>query len=134
MQKKLVAMAASSAAIAVILGAMGAHALAKKVEEGLMTVKNLADFDTAVKYQMYHSLAIVMLALMWDHLPLKMAKGVAWLFVGGILLFSGSIYLLSTSNLLGISSWKSVLGPITPIGGLCFISGWLLLAYSALKK
>ncbi len=134
MQKKLVAKAASSAAIAVILGAMGAHALAKKVEEGYMTVKNLTDFDTAVKYQMYHSLALLMLALMWDHLPLKMAKGVAWLFVGGILLFSGSIYLLSTSNLLGISSWKSVLGPITPVGGLCFISGWLLLAYSALKK
>ncbi len=120
-------------AVAVALGALGAHALKGKLETGLITPDLLNGFDTGVKYHMYHTfamLAVVLLKLKFD------SKFLTWayhLFFWGIILFSGSLYFLCTRNLYG-ADWLKFLGPITPIGGLLFVAGWLCLALSAIKK
>ena len=82
---------------------------------------------------MYHSLALLAVALFSDKFNHKLAHKAGYCFMAGIVLFSGSLYLLATANLLGLTAigW---LGPITPIGGLFFISGWILLAFAGIKK
>lgn len=111
---------ALSAAIAVALGAFGAHALKETLD-----ARDLATFETAVRYQMYHALALF--AAAW-----VIARGgngagnAAWAFVVGSVIFSGSLYLLVTTG----QRW---LGAITPLGGMAFILGWLLLARAAWK-
>lgn len=120
-------------AIAVALGALGAHALKGKLQTGLITPDLLNGFDTGVKYHMYHTLAmlvIVVLKMKWDN---KFLNWAYTLFFIGIILFSGSLYFLCTRHLLG-AEWLKSLGPITPIGGLFFIAGWLSLAFAAIKK
>jgi uncharacterized membrane protein YgdD (TMEM256/DUF423 family) len=123
---------ALSAAIAVALGAMGAHALKAKAEAGILTSANLNAFETAVKYQMYHALALLLVGLMTPLLNEKWTKAAGGLFVAGTVLFSGSIYLLSLSPLFEANvRW---LGPVTPLGGICFIAGWISLLVATLKK
>jgi uncharacterized membrane protein YgdD (TMEM256/DUF423 family) len=124
--EKLVAVTgALLAGTAVGLGAFGAHGLKSALTEG-----QLQTFETGVRYQMYHALA--MLAAAW--LTRCGAGWPAWLaggsFLAGIVLFSGSLYLLATKTQLGIEHWRW-LGLMTPIGGLCFLSGWLLCALAA---
>ena len=133
MQKQFLTFSGFSGALAVALGAMGAHFLRSKAAAGLITESNLQAFETAVKYQIYHSIALLVIALLADKLNSKLLPKAGYCFMAGIVLFSGSLYLLSTSTLLGLThvSW---LGPITPIGGLFFISGWLLLAFAGMKK
>ena len=133
MQKRLISFAGISGAIAVALGAMGAHYLKSKFASGEISAAELQAFETAAKYQMYHSIALLVIALSIDKLNSKFIYKGAYCFMAGIVLFSGSLYILSTANLLGLSSVRW-LGPITPIGGLFFITGWLLLAFSAVKK
>lgn len=133
MRKSFLAFGAASMAVAVILGALGAHALQQKVSDGLITAQQLDSFGTGVRYQVYHALALLFLALLARQLKSKLIPYCAYLFMAGTLLFSGSIYLLATRQLLHIESWKSVLGPITPIGGMLFIVGWLLLLVAVLK-
>lgn len=101
-------------ATAVILGALGAHTL-----ESLLSDNALASYRTAANYHLMHSIALL------ATLGLKNVKRTQWLFILGILFFSGSIYLLALDDLFGIS--LSFLGPITPLGGLFFIAGWLSL-------
>ncbi|MBL7924043.1 MAG: DUF423 domain-containing protein [Bacteroidia bacterium] len=114
---------AIAAAMAVIFGAFGAH----KLKE-VLDVAELANWETACRYQFYHALALLLTALLSLNHNQKHCKTAALLFGLGILFFSGSLYLLSLRNVLNISaSW---LGPITPIGGLFFISGWLRLAFA----
>ena len=115
---------ASFGAIAVILGAFGAHGL-----EGKLSVDQLNSYDTAVKYQMFHVLALLAVGILMKMGPSSQLNYSAWFFIAGIILFSGSIYLLSCADILGITN-KSFLGPITPVGGLCFILGWVFLAIS----
>lgn len=111
------------AALAVVLGAMGAHALK---EGGQMTDVQLNSWDTGAKYQMYHAFALIAVGLIAKVFgETKMLKAAMWLFIVGILFFSGSIYLLSTPNITGLE--VGFLGPVTPIGGLLFISGWICL-------
>jgi len=120
-------------AIAVALGALGAHALKGKLETGLITPDLLNGFDTGVKYHMYHTfamLAVVLLKLKFDN---KFLTWAYYLFFWGIILFSGSLYFLCTRNLYG-ADWLKFLGPVTPIGGLLFVGGWLCLTISAIKK
>jgi uncharacterized membrane protein YgdD (TMEM256/DUF423 family) len=116
------------AALAVILGAFGAHALKAK-----LTPDQLQIFDTGVRYQFYHSIALILVFLLSDKLNSSLLNYSGWFFVAGIILFSGSVYLLACRELFGIDAWKNVLGPITPLGGLCFISGWVCLIIASLK-
>ena len=116
------------AALAVILGAFGAHALKEK-----LSPEQLQIFETGVRYQFYHSIALILVFLLSDKLNSSMINYSGWFFVTGIILFSGSVYLLACRELLGIDTWKNILGPITPLGGLCFIAGWICLVIAAGK-
>lgn len=120
-------------AIAVSLGALGAHALKNQLPGGLITQDQLNGFDTAVKYQMYHTLAMMMILIINSLYPHKLFKLANQLFFAGIILFSGSLYFLCTRNLIG-ADWLKFLGPVTPLGGLCFVAGWLCVAGTTLKK
>ena len=102
----------------VALGAFGAHALKTFLVEN----NRLATFETAVQYQMIHGLALLLTGLLGYYFPKISFSPVAWLFMSGILIFSGSLYLLCASGL----KW---LGAITPIGGTCFLAAWLLLCW-----
>ena len=120
-------------AIAVAMGALGAHFLKSKLNTGLITPDQLNGFDTAVKYQMYHVLAMLGLFLCSKHSAHKFISWAYNSFLIGIVMFSGSLFFLCTRNLLGVEGLK-VLGPITPIGGLFFIAGWVFIALIGLKK
>lgn len=119
-------------AVAVSLGALGAHFLKSKLETGLITSEQLNGFDTAVKYQMYHVIGMLLLIVLNKLYPNKFFNLAYNLFFWGIILFSGSLYFLCTRNLLG-AEWLKVLGPITPLGGICFVLGWLCLCLTMLK-
>jgi len=118
---KFLIIGALFAMLAVILGAMGAHLL----KEALDT-KSLMVFQTASTYQMYHSLAMILVALSIPYTHNKRLLNIAaWLFIAGIILFSGSLYGLSFLQI-------KFLGMITPLGGMCFILAWFLYAASFL--
>ena len=120
--KLILAAAASTGMLAVVLGAFAAHGLKGKLSESMMSA-----FQTGVQYQMYHSLALVLLVVLYRQMPQEILMWSAGFLLAGILLFSGSLYLLALTEL----KW---FGPITPIGGLCFIVGWLLLLVAALHS
>jgi uncharacterized membrane protein YgdD (TMEM256/DUF423 family) len=120
-------------AMAVSLGALGAHFLKGKLSTGLITPEQLNGFDTAVKYQMYHVLAMLALFLFSKHNPHKYFNWAFNSFFIGIVFFSGSLYFLCTRNLFG-ADWLKAIGPITPIGGLFFVAGWIFIALVGLKK
>lgn len=122
-----------SGAKAVALGALGAHYLKSKLPTGLITPDQLNGFDTAVKYQMYHTLAMLALIILAKHVNHKLINWAYWCFFTGIVLFSGSLYFLCTRHLLGAEG-LSALGPITPLGGLFFVAGWILLALVGFKR
>jgi uncharacterized membrane protein YgdD (TMEM256/DUF423 family) len=110
-------------AIAVMLGAFGAHGLKNKV-----TPEQLAWWHTGVEYHVYHALALLIIGTLIAAQPqLAIPKGSAWALQIGIVIFSGSLYAMT----LGAPRW---FGAITPIGGTAFIVGWLWLAYSAWHK
>jgi len=118
------------ACLGVIIGAFAAHGL-----KPLLSLKEVNNFETGVKYQFYHAFALITLGLLGAHFPNgeKWAfKVAAFLFFIGIILFSGSLYLLSTQSLFNISI--SLLGPITPLGGSLLIFGWVFTAWGVLKK
>lgn len=114
---------------AVALGAFGAHGLRDKVEPEALT-----QWKTAVEYQFYHGLAILLLAALPFGSETGRLRTIRALFVAGILLFSGSIYLLAIRDVLGIQWLTPVLGPITPLGGLFFMAGWAMLFITAARK
>ncbi len=116
---------AAFALLSVVLGAFGAHALKE-----VLTDSQLNSFETGVRYQMYHGLALLLIGFHADKLP-KASPLTTFLIIGTIL-FSGSIYLLNLQGVLGLS--LAFLGPITPIGGFCLIIGWSILLISLLKK
>jgi uncharacterized membrane protein YgdD (TMEM256/DUF423 family) len=119
-----------SGCLAVILGAFGAHYLNGKVEAGVLSAKSMHAYETGVHYQLFHTLALMGVVLLKDKYPLY-NKTIGILFMTGIVLFSGSIYMLSTGELLGMNfHW---VGPVTPLGGLCLIVGWAMLFLSVLK-
>ncbi|MDA9563945.1 DUF423 domain-containing protein [Flavobacteriales bacterium] len=128
MKKKILITCGISGIFAVSLGALGAHAL-----KALISTDQLKSFETASDYHLIHTLALMALIPLTNHLEKRYTQLIYLFFVLGLFLFSGSIYALATKELLGISSWASVLGPITPIGGLCFIAGWTTLLYAGFK-
>jgi uncharacterized membrane protein YgdD (TMEM256/DUF423 family) len=115
-----------SGAVAVMLGALGAHAL-----KGLLSPDLLASFETGVRYHLIHSILLLVLAVMVKSEMLNTRRLVlaSNLLIAGMILFSGSIYLLSTRHLMNADFLK-ILGPITPIGGILLIYSWCLIALS----
>lgn len=114
--------------LAVILGALGAHAL-----KDLLTIDQLSSFETGVKYQMYHAILLVAIAFIGNKFSSKYISTALNLMFVGVILFSGSIYILTIKNILGLNYLKFA-GPITPIGGVLLVIGWLLLIVEGLKK
>ncbi len=112
--------------IAVVLGALGSHALKE-----VLTPEQLESFTIGVRYQMTHVL-LLMVVLLTSYFEEGIKQTSFWLTIVGILLFSGSIYLLNLQQLLGMK--LSFLGPVTPIGGLFLITNWGFLAIKALKN
>ena len=106
---------------AVLFGAFGAHAL----KETLSAHDSIQTWETAVRYQMWHALALILLSMISLTQPIPKMAGPC--FVAGTLLFSGSLYGLALNG----PKW---LGLVTPLGGLCLMIGWLLLAYSSYKN
>ena len=114
MDRNWLGIAAINGGLAVLAGAFAAHGLKARLSADALSV-----FETGARYQMYHALAMALAALI-------SARRVAIAFLAGIILFSGSLYLLALTGI-------TILGAITPIGGLCFIAGWALLAWRAFK-
>ncbi len=116
--------------LAVAIGAFGAHGLKPHLNAAQLTT-----FQTASEYHFYHTLALLLVALlMRSSAPSKLLTYSASAFTIGVVLFSGSLYLLATKELLGIGTWASALGPITPLGGLFFLAGWVLLFIYGIKN
>lgn len=112
--------------IAVILGALGSHALKE-----VLSPEQLESFTIGVRYQMTHVM-LLMVVLLASYFDEDVKRTFFWLTIVGILLFSGSIYLLNLQQLLGMK--LSFLGPVTPVGGLLLITNWGYLALKALKR
>lgn len=126
MYKKGLLVASLLGCIAIILGAFGAHALKK-----ILDAEQLISFETGVRYQMYHALFLLVVALI-PGLTHKAKTTITWLVVLGVFLFSGSIYILALQKTLGIDA--SFLGPVTPLGGVALILSWIFLFVFTLKQ
>ncbi|MBB6453893.1 uncharacterized membrane protein YgdD (TMEM256/DUF423 family) [Salirhabdus euzebyi] len=119
--KIILLIAAINGFLSVALGAFGAHGL-----EGKLSEKMLKTWEKAVQYQMFHTMALFIAAVLSLKLTNVSFNGASWFFVAGIILFSGSLYIYSTT---GIKTFAM----ITPIGGLAFLIGWILLGYGIVK-
>jgi len=128
MRKTFLVVGALSGAVAVSLGAFGAHGLKQ-----IVSAADVAVFQTGVQYQMYHTLALMLLAIVYERLPSKWITTSAYLFACGVLFFSGSLYLITALKAKGVIV-PSLVGLITPVGGLCFIMGWLCFLIGVLRK
>jgi len=120
MARTFLLIGALAGALGVGLGAFGAHGLRARLSPDMLAV-----FETGVRYQMYHALALVALATMMNRFDGRLVHLAGWSFVVGIVLFSGSLYLLALTGV-------RILGAVTPFGGIAFILGWACLAVSAL--
>jgi len=121
--KLIIIIGSISGAISVILGAFGAHAL----KDVLNASGRLETYETAVKYQMYHSLALILLGILMLHFQHRFLNYASYSFLVGIIIFSGSLYTLCATGI-------TKLGAITPIGGVFLIVAWALLAIGVAKS
>jgi uncharacterized membrane protein YgdD (TMEM256/DUF423 family) len=119
MDRTFVLIGALAGVVGVGLGAFGAHGL-----RGRLSPEMLAVFETGVRYHMYHALALVATAALMGRLDGRLVNAAGWLFTAGIVLFSGSLYVVALAGI-------SVFGAITPIGGLAFLAGWACLAIAS---
>lgn len=126
MNKKIVVTGLILGLLAIVFGAFGAHALKKA-----LSIEALNSFETGVRYQMYHALFLLFLGIE-NKFTLTTKKTIYSLVVLGIILFSGSIYLLAANSLTTINF--KIIGFLTPIGGLLLILAWILLLIDLLKK
>ena len=122
---KIAAVGALFILIGIILGAFGAHALKE-----LITPEKLSSFETGVRYEIYHGLAIFLIGLNYKKFAFKSNWAIA-LMVVGVILFSGSIYFLALSEIIGVE--LSFLGPVTPIGGTLMIIAWIIIVLRLLS-
>jgi uncharacterized membrane protein YgdD (TMEM256/DUF423 family) len=121
MDRVFLALGAISGLVSVAAGAFGAHALRSRMSADLLAV-----FETGARYEMYHAFGLVAAAWAVTRWPGGAAAAAGWLFVAGTVLFSGSLYALALSGV-------RALGAVTPFGGLAFLAGWALLAWTALR-
>ena len=128
MHKRFTTTGALLGAIAVALGAFGAHGLKK-----IVPAETVQIFQTGVQYQMYHALALLLTGLLYEKGSQKFARMAGVLFIIGIILFSGSLYLLTVGKAAETNSLEKS-GIITPFGGIAFIAGWLFLFLAVMKK
>ena len=119
MERIFLLLGSISGLVAVAAGAFGAHSLRDRLAADLLAV-----FETGVRYQIYHALALLLTAWAVTRWPGTLTVAAGWLFVAGTLIFSGSLYALGLSGV----RW---LGAITPLGGVAFLAGWLCLALAA---
>ncbi|WP_339740686.1 DUF423 domain-containing protein [uncultured Sunxiuqinia sp.] len=122
MSKTILLTASALLALAVIIGAFGAHGLKAKLSDDLMQV-----YKTGVEYHFYHALGLLLIGALSIHMPSPLISWSAICLTAGIVIFSGSLYVLSITGI----KW---LGAITPLGGLSFIAGWILLFVAVWKK
>lgn len=122
MQRLFFALGSGFALIAVITGAFAAHALKTRLSPDMFTT-----FEVAVRYQVYHALGLIAVAWAASQWSSQLISASGWLFVAGIVIFSGSLYMLSLTGV----RW---LGAITPIGGVAFIIGWGCLLWAAIRS
>lgn len=115
-------------ALSVAMGAFGAHALKNLVSERVIIT-----FETAVRYQFYHLLALMVVAVLYKDFRNGWMRAAGWFFIAGIFLFSGSLYMLSYVQALVLPGYKW-LGPITPFGGVAFIAGWFSMLIGVVRK
>lgn len=134
MQRKFIITAAIMGCLSVIIGAWAAHGINNFIPDAdAQKLAKIASFKVGVRYQFYHTFLLLFLGLIPATQFTKILKKTYWLILIGVILFSGSIYLLALREQIGIADFKSVLGPITPIGGLLLIIGWGSLIIYGLK-
>lgn len=115
-------------AVAVMLGAFGAHALRTMVPNE----QSITSFETGVRYQFYHVFALALTGVLYAAYPNRSVKAAGILFILGVVFFSGSLYLLTYGTVSGTSMrWA---GPVTPLGGIMLIIGWICLALGMIKR
>ena len=127
MRKTFLRLGSLMALTAVALGAFGSHGL-----RGVISSAELEIFEIGVRYQFYHALATLLVGILLYFRKTPMLPRAGWLFIGGVALFSGSLYALSVSDIFHIP--KSFLGPITPIGGIMLMLGWSALIWSTFEE
>jgi uncharacterized membrane protein YgdD (TMEM256/DUF423 family) len=125
--KTFLVIAAVNGFLAVLLGAFGAHGLKARLAALPDGVERLDWWRTAASYHLAHAVALGVVALAAPRLPSLATTVSGWAFLAGVVLFSGSLYLLSLSGV-------RALGAVTPFGGLCFLAGWACLAWAALRS
>ena len=126
MNKQIIVTSAVLGLLAVITGAFGAHGL-----KAVLTPAQLDTWHTAVQYHFYHVFALLFLST-FSNVSSSIKFTGYWLFTLGIVLFSGSLYLLACRDVLGIT-WLNALGPVTPVGGLLFMGGWITIIIAGLR-
>jgi uncharacterized membrane protein YgdD (TMEM256/DUF423 family) len=128
MHKAFLVLGSLLAGLAVALGAFGAHGLKKLVD-----ADTVGTYQTGVQYQMYHALALLLLAILAERFSHSLLNYAGVFFIGGIILFSGSLYLIASLKAMN-KVIPTMVGIMTPIGGLFFILGWIFFLISVLRK
>ena len=123
---RFIVLAALFGALAVLFGAFGAHAL-----KAPLSTEQLTSYQTGVSYHFYHTFALLITGIWYAQSENSRLRWAAIAFAVGIVLFSGSIYLLACKDLLHLGGFTKILGPVTPLGGLFFIAGWVFLGLAA---
>jgi uncharacterized membrane protein YgdD (TMEM256/DUF423 family) len=127
MNKRIIITASIFGILAVILGAFGAHGVGERISP-----EEMKTWETAVQYHFYHVFALLFLST-FSRVRSRLISISYWFFTLGILLFSGSLYLLAAKSMIGITE-TAIIGPVTPVGGLCFIIGWVSLLLAAIRN
>lgn len=122
MHTRFLLLGAISAFIGVAAGAFGAHALEARLSSDLLAV-----YETGVRYELFHAMALLVVGMAADRWPQAGWGRAGWMFVAGTVLFSGSLYVLALTG-------ARALGAVTPLGGLCFLCGWLLAVIAAIRS
>ena len=127
MERLFLIVAGINGFLSVALGAFGAHGLRARLENLPDGARRLEVWQTAAHYQIAHALALGLVAYLCQRAPASAAPVAGYLFLAGIVLFSGSLYVLALTGI-------KVLGAVTPFGGLCFLAGWLVVVWAAYKS